>query len=85
MTLPICNERAQLWYQKWQDGYGRLRIVYPNGKVEYFHDTHGIWDGWKKSCFIISSVKDQRSALCRMMFYDKYSLYTRPAEFIGYI
>lgn len=42
-NMPRCNGRPQVWHST-QGDWERLRIIYPDGKVEYRRDSSG--DGY---------------------------------------
>jgi hypothetical protein len=61
--IPECNGRPQMWLRG-IDGNNGLRIIYPNGKVEY---THGISALFDSGC---TSSTTQEEAVIKMIAYD---------------
>lgn len=87
--LPRCNGRPQLWLSI-GDGetIDRLRIVYPNGKVEFSYDdgrgyagkAAGVYLDFGYSC---TSRKSQDDAVKAIMFYC--ADIDETMEFLGYL
>jgi hypothetical protein len=75
-------KKIRVYFQPSRD---RLRILYPNGTVEYCTDFFHCGKGkytfkWKRSCY----SKSHKTALKSMIAYDKFSGFD-DAWFLGYL
>ena len=75
-------KRARLYYQRGKY-VGRIRILYPDGEVEFIYDSGPCLE-WQTPCYLRYQTKlNTRTTLKLMRRYDKAMGY-RPAKFLGY-
>lgn len=83
--MPGCNGRPQLWWsicniQNNRFGHDRMRILYPDGRVEYF------WEGqlepktWSNGCTSSTTQEFAQRSCLRWSIEMKETTY-----FLGYL
>lgn len=84
MKLPKCNGQPQLWSRA---DFGGLRIIYPNGKVEWWNNNYPsilfIMDTWIED-LACTEASTQEMAVLKCRLYDESEDYD-PPEFLGYL